>query len=49
MARTTYGKLFRTLRGRLGRYKYVNGRRVGFVSSTPRSKSYTRSYKRKYY
>jgi len=32
MARTTYGKTFRTRRGRLGRYKYVNGRRVSFVS-----------------
>ncbi len=27
---TRYGKTFRTRRGRLGRYKYVNGRRVSF-------------------
>lgn len=33
MARVTYGKMFRTRRGRLGRYKYVNGRKVGFVAS----------------
>ncbi len=33
MASTRYGKTFRTRRGRHGRYKYVNGRRVGFVSS----------------
>ena len=30
--RTTYGKKFRTRRGRYGCYKYVNGRRVGFVT-----------------
>jgi hypothetical protein len=29
---TRYGKTFRTRRGRLGRYKYVNGRRVSFTS-----------------
>lgn len=48
MARTKYGKTFRTRRGRYGRYKYVNGRRVGFVSSRKRStnKRYTR---RRYY
>ena len=28
----TYGRVFRTKRGRLGQYCYVNGRRVGFVS-----------------
>ncbi len=38
MARTRYGRTFRTRRGRLGRYKYVNGRRVSFVSSKRRSK-----------
>ena len=32
MARIRYGKTFRTRRGRLGRYKYVNGRRVSFQS-----------------
>ena len=35
--RTTYGKKFRTKRGRYGSYKYVNGRRVGFVSSKRKS------------
>ena len=29
---TRYGKTFRTRIGRLGRYKYVNGRRVSFQS-----------------
>ncbi len=33
MARTTYGKTFRTRKGKIGRYKYVNGRKVSFVSS----------------
>lgn len=27
-----YGKSFRTRKGRYGCYKYVNGRRVGFVT-----------------
>lgn len=27
---TRYGKTFRTRRGRYGRYKYVNGRKVAF-------------------
>jgi hypothetical protein len=31
MARTQYGRFFRTRAGKYGRYKYVNGRRVGFV------------------
>lgn len=26
-----YGKLFKTKKGKWGRYKYVNGRRVAFV------------------
>lgn len=43
MARTRYGKTFRTRRGRFGRYKYVNGRRVGFVSSKTK-----RRYSKKY-
>lgn len=30
---TRYGKSFRTRRGRYGRYKYVNGRRVSFVGA----------------
>ena len=33
MARITYGKTFRTRRGRVGRYKYINGRKVGFVAA----------------
>lgn len=44
MARTKYGKKFRTKRGRLGRYKYVNGRRVGFVGSRPKRRQYRRRY-----
>lgn len=35
----TYGKNFRTKKGRWGRYKYVNGRRVGFVGSSSKKKS----------
>jgi len=30
MARKTYGKVFRTKRGVVGQYVYVNGKRVGF-------------------
>lgn len=33
MARVTYGKTFKTRRGRVGRYKYINGRKVGFVGA----------------
>lgn len=45
MAKITYGKTFRTRRGRVGRYKYINGRKVGFVST--KSKSFR--YKNKNY
>ena len=39
--RTTYGKKFRTRKGKYGSYKYVNGRRVGFTtSSSSKRKSY---------
>jgi len=31
-SRTRHGKTFRTRKGRLGCYKYVNGRKVAFVS-----------------
>ena len=30
--RTTMGKMFRTKRGKYGCYKYVNGKRVAFVT-----------------
>lgn len=41
--RTTYGKKFRTRKGKYGSYKYVNGRRVGFTTqSTRKQKSYSR-------
>ena len=30
--KVTMGKMFRTKKGRYGCYKYVNGRRVAFVS-----------------
>ncbi len=39
--RTTYGKKFRTRKGKYGSYKYVNGRRVGFTTSN-KKKSYSR-------
>ncbi len=29
---TRYGKKFKTRKGKWGRYKYVNGRRVSFVT-----------------
>jgi len=29
--RVTWGKYFRTKKGKYGRYKYVNGKRVAFV------------------
>jgi hypothetical protein len=47
---TRYGKTFRTRRGRLGRYKYVNGRRVSFTSIRGRRYS-TRKFssRAKYY
>ncbi len=32
-ATTKMGKTFRTRKGKLGCYKYVNGRRVGFVTN----------------
>lgn len=44
MARITYGKMFRTKNGRYGRYKYLNGRRVGFVSSKPSFRYKNRNY-----
>jgi hypothetical protein len=33
---TKMGKIFRTKKGKLGCYKYVNGRRVGFVTKSKR-------------
>jgi hypothetical protein len=44
-----YGKTFRTRRGRYGRYKYVNGRKVAFVVNKNHRKGHKRSYKNKYY
>jgi len=41
--KTTYGKKFRTRKGKYGSYKYVNGRRVGFTTSS--SKSTRKSYR----
>ena len=35
---TRYGRTFTTRRGRRGRYKYVNGRKVSFVATTSRSR-----------
>lgn len=45
--RIQYGKKFRTRKGRYGRYKYVNGRKVSFVKHTPyrnRSRNRRRRY-----
>ena len=48
---TRYGRTFRTRRGRYGRYKYVNGRRVSFEPSKrkygPKSR-YVKSANRRY-
>lgn len=42
-----YGKTFRTRKGRLGRYKYVRGRKVGFVSARlKRRVRYKRTYRK---
>lgn len=43
---TRYGRTFRTRKGRLGRYKYVRGRKVGFVAAKP--KRYKKQYRRRY-
>jgi len=32
--KTTMGKMFRTKRGKYGCYKYVNGKRVAFVTKS---------------
>ncbi len=51
---TRYGKTFRTRRGRLGRYKYVNGRRVSFQALNRRGNRSMmkprgfRTYRRRY-
>lgn len=40
---TRYGRTFTTRRGRRGRYKYVNGRKVSFEATRNRSKRNYRS------
>lgn len=40
-----YGKVFRTRKGRLGRYKYLRGRKVGFVPY--RSNKFKYNFRRK--
>ncbi len=47
MARTKLGKTFKTRRGRVGAYKYVNGKRVGFVSTKRKFRS-KKTYRRRY-
>ena len=42
---TRYGRTFTTRRGRRGRYKYVNGRKVSFEATRNRSKRNYRSRK----
>ncbi len=44
--KTTYGKKFRTRAGKYGSYKYVNGRRVGFVVNKTRSRGNRTHYRR---
>lgn len=44
-----YGKPFRTRKGRYGRYKYVNGRKVGFVSARRQSYRKSQYRTRRYY
>lgn len=39
---TRYGKTFKTKRGKIGRYKYVNGRRVSFVGKKRSYRKYRR-------
>lgn len=42
-----YGKTFRTRKGRLGRYKYVRGRKVSFVpTKSKRRVRYKRTYRK---
>lgn len=45
MARTTYGKYFRTKKGRYGRYKYINGKRVSFVGGRSVKTTHKSGYK----
>lgn len=46
---TRYGKKFRTRKGKYGCYKYVNGRKVAFVTGRGSSKKkYYRSKSRRY-
>lgn len=40
-SRVRYGKPFRSRKGKLGRYKYVNGRRVAFVMIMQRFPDWT--------
>ncbi len=47
--RPTYGKKFRTRKGKYGSYKYVNGRRVGFVTTRTRTKAKYKPYNRRRY
>ncbi len=46
MLKVTYGKTFKTRAGKVGRYKYHNGRKVKFVA---KAKSYNRSYSKRRY
>ena len=41
-----YGKVFRTRKGKIGSYKYVNGRRVAFVAKRKAPYRRKRSYSR---
>ena len=48
MARTKLGKVFKTRKGRVGSYKYVNGKRVGFVGSRKKKSKYAYKSDRKF-
>ena len=46
---TRFGRTFTTRRGRRGRYKYVNGRKVSFEATKRNSRSMRYRAKRKTY
>ena len=49
MARKRFGKTFRTKAGRLGRYVYVRGKRVGFEAVREFKRQARQTYRSKYW
>ncbi len=49
MLKVTHGKIFKTRSGRVGCYKYHNGRKVKFVTRKPRSNYRRKSYSKRRY